>query len=160
MYEFIFLSGLCRWVGIRWEWLINFSRPKGLESKERKNVWVQLQKRDQRCCTLPPVALIVIPHHVSLSDIVRRQMRVWNSVSCFPHTYQPVLVWFRFQWPDVISCRTILIIFTLPSFGFVFSDLTWYRAAQYWSFLGYAWFGFVFSDLMWYRAAQYWSFSG
>ena len=26
--------------------------------------------------------------------------------------------------------------------------------------LGYAWFGFVVSDLTWYRAAQYWSFLG
>ena len=45
-------------------------------------------------------------------------------------------------------------------FGFVFSDVTWYRTAQYWTFLRYASFGFVFSDLMWYRAAQYWSFLG
>ena len=44
----------------------------------------------QRCCTLPPVALIVIPHHISVSDIVADSgvcvlpsptSRTWSSSS-------------------------------------------------------------------------------
>ena len=34
---------------------------KPTNADEIKKFLVQLQKRDQRCCTLPPVALIVIP---------------------------------------------------------------------------------------------------
>jgi hypothetical protein len=74
---------------------------------ELVEILVQLQEWCQRCRTLPPVALIVFPHHTRLSDIVCRQRRMCSSN--FPRSL-PAQTVLTVHTPVKHLCKTCSLI--------------------------------------------------